>query len=622
MICLKHSIVTTILTLGTILSAEAQPSHVPSMAEGHLQAFPLKDVQLTDSWIKEREQLNTTYVTSLDADRLLHNFRVTAGIPSNAQPLGGWEAPNIGLRGHFVGHYLSTLAVLVHRYNDPTLTLRLNYMIDELSRCQEKNGKGYLSAFSEKDLDVLETRFGGVWAPYYTLHKLLQGLLDAYTLTGNHHAYDMALQMADYIDGRMSRLSPETIQRIMDTRAANPGNENGGMNEVLYQLYSLSHDNKHLKLAHLFDPEWFFVPLAQGKDILAGLHSNTHIVLVNGFFRRYQQTGEQLYWDAATNFCQMLHQGHCYVNGTSSGPRPNVVTPTSKTAEHWGEAGHLSNTLSTEIAESCVSHNTMKLLSYLFGATGNADYADKMMNLRWNAVMPIQSASTGQVVYHLPLGSPRTKKYLKPDDFYCCNGSSIEAFARLNANIYWHDDNTLWVNDYVPSIVEWKEKNLVVEQHSTFPQDDTIIFKIAKATRRQPTEIRLFIPSWAESGTITINGETTSLPTDGTPHYHSLHCTWKKGDEIRLVLQGGFQTHSLAGNDQTIAITYGPMLLAVINGGEIILPCTKEQLLNQLKVDNKTAGRFSLVTDNHTYPLKPLFDIDKETYSVYLQLKP
>jgi uncharacterized protein len=201
--------------------------------------FSNTSVELKDSWIKERENLNTAYLLSLDPDRMLHNFRVNAGIPSEAEPLEGWEAPNIGLRGHFTGHYLSAISSLVEKYNDSTLVQRLNYMIDELYKCQQALGEnGYLSAFPERDFDVLETRFGGVWAPYYTYNKIMQGLLDAYVRTGNKKAYEMVTAMADYVEIRMSKLDDETIEKILYTAQANPGNEAGAMNEVLYKLYA------------------------------------------------------------------------------------------------------------------------------------------------------------------------------------------------------------------------------------------------------------------------------------------------------------------------------------------------------------------------------------------------
>jgi uncharacterized protein len=241
------------------------------------RAFSNKEVVLSDSWIKQRETLNINYIHQLDPERLLHNFRVNAGIKSEAQPLEGWEAPNIGLRGHFVGHYLSACASLIEQNGDTLLQKRINYMVDVLWDCQQKLGGKYLSAFPEKDFTTLETRYGGVWAPYYTYHKIMQGLLDVYTLTGNKKAYTMVLNMADYVKQRMDKLSPETIEKMFYTTNANPSNESGGMNDVLNNLYAVSKDSVRLRLASLFERKWFSQPFYEGKDILSGLHSNTHL---------------------------------------------------------------------------------------------------------------------------------------------------------------------------------------------------------------------------------------------------------------------------------------------------------------------------------------------------------
>jgi DUF1680 family protein len=583
-----------------------------------VEPFPNGDVVLTPSWVKQREDLNTRYLMSLDPDRLLHNFRINASLPSDAEPLEGWESPSVGLRGHFTGHYLSALSSLAGRYDDPRLGERLEYMIDELAKCQARFGNGYLSAFPERDFDTLETRFTGVWAPYYTYNKIMQGLLDTYVETGNRKAYDMVIGMADWIDGRMSKLSVETIERMMYTAQANPQNEMGAMNEVLYKLYKISGDPRHLALADMFDPEWFSAPLSEGEDILSGLHSNTHAALVNGFAQRWAITGEEKYRDAAVNYWEMLMHHHAWANGSSSGPRPNATTPTSLTAEHWGDPDHLGH-FTKEIAESCVSHNTQKLTSYLFGQTGDPRYADSYMNTLLNAVMPAQSPSKGSYVYHLPLGSPRNKKYLKDNDFFCCSGSCVEAFSQLDRNIYFHDEDAVWVNLYIPSKVVWAGKKVGIEQSGNFPKEARV--RLSVSTERNTSfTLKLLIPSWAKGADIHINGERQNIET-APVSYVGLTRNWRNGDRVELVFHPDFHVKPLPGGQNTFAIFYGPMMLALETRGEIVLKGDIEQVVRGLSVVNEAEGTFSLSNGGREYTLRPLFDIDEQSYGVYATIR-
>lgn len=576
-------------------------------------------VTLRPSWIKQREELNTRFLKSLEPDRLLHNFRVNAGLPSDAQPLEGWEAPKIGLRGHFVGHYLSAISCAVEKYHDAQLAGALNYMIEELYKCQQALGNGYLSAFPEKDFEVLETRYSGVWAPYYTYHKIMQGLLDAYVRTGNKKAYDMVIQMASYVDRRMSRLDARTIEKVLYSVGANPSNEAGAMNEVLYKLYKVSKNPKHLALAKIFDRDWFLIPLSQNQNILSGLHSNTHLVLVNGFAQRYSIMRDKPYYDAVVNFWNMLMKEHTYVNGSSSGPRPNVVTRTSLSAEHWGVPGHLSNTLTKEIAESCVSHNTQKLTSTLFTWEANPIYADVYMNTFYNSILALQSAHTGACVYHLPLGSPRKKTFLKENDFRCCNGSTIEAFALLNSGIYYHNDSTLWVNLYVPSELDWKEKNICLEQSGEFPMNSSVEFSVS-VKKQTAFGLNLFIPSWAKAVDVFVNGEKQQ--TEITPDsYVSINRKWKNKDKVRLVFHYDFYIKTMPDDKNMIAIFYGPILLAFENGSELILKGTPEDILNGLKVQGDDNGSFTLNNGGRVYSLKPLYAIEEHSYGVYATIR-
>ena len=581
--------------------------------------FPNTSVVLNPSWIKDREDLNTTYLKSLDPDRLLHNFKINAGLPSNAKPLEGWEAPYIGLRGHFTGHYLSAVSVLVEKYKDTLLSRRLSYMVDELYKCQQALGNGYLSAFPEKDFDTLEAKFGGVWAPYYTYHKIMQGLLDVYERTGNKKAYDMVVNMASYVNKRMSKLDKETIEKVLYTAEANPSNEAGAMNEVLYKLYKISNDPKHLTLAKIFDRDWFAVPLSKNKDILSGLHSNTHIVLVNGFTQRYSITDESLYRNATINFWNMLLNHHAYANGSSSGPRPNVTTTTSLTAEHWGVPDHLSNTMTKETSESCVSHNTQKLTSTLFTWTANPKYADAYMNTFYNSVLALQSAHTGACVYHLPLGSPRKKVFLKENDFRCCNGTSIEAFSSLNSGIYYHNDSILWVNMYIPSKVNWTEKGIAVEQAGNFPSDPSIEFTIS-AKKRSAFNLKLLVPSWAKKADVYINNkkQNSKITPDS---YISLNREWNNNDKIRLVFHYDFYIKTMPDDKNVIAIFYGPLLLSFESSSELILKGNYHSILNNLSVIDINSHTFHLLNNGKTYLLRPLYDIESESYGVYATIR-
>jgi uncharacterized protein len=581
--------------------------------------FPNASVTLKPSLITNREDLNTTYLKSLDPDRLLHNFRVNAKLPSDAKPLEGWEAPFIGLRGHFSGHYLSAVSVLVEKYKDTLLSRRLSYMIDELYKCQQALGNRYLSAFPEKDFDTLEKKYGGVWAPYYTYHKIMQGLLDAHVRTGNKRAYEMVVNMAAYVEKRMAKLNGETIEKMFYTAEANPSNEAGAMNEVLYKLYKISKDPRHLALAKIFDRDWFAVPLSKNKDILSGLHSNTHLVLINGFAQRYSITGEALYRNATVNFWDMLLNHHAYANGSSSGPRPNVVTPTSLTAEHWGVPGHLSNTMTKEIAESCVSHNTQKLTSTLFSWSADPKYADTYMNTFYNAVLPTQNIHTGTNVYHLPLGSPRTKTFLKENDFRCCNGSSIEAFSSLNAAIYYHNDSTLWVNLYVPSKLNWRKKSIELDQSGNFPKDSVIEFTMS-AKKKTAFALKLLMPSWAKEADVYINNEKQDISIN-SGSYISLHREWKNNDKVRLIFHYDFHIKTMPDDKNVLAIFYGPTLLAFETNSELVIKGENNNILPNLSVVNKDKYIFQLSRNGKTYTLRPLYDIESESYGVYATIR-
>jgi uncharacterized protein len=254
--------------------------------------FPRTAVRLLDGPMRDRQTRNGEYLLAIGADRLLHNFRTNAGLASAAEPLGGWESPRCGLRGHFTGHALTGLAQHVAGTGDPRFKSMLDTLVDGLDECQRALGDGYLAAFPSTEFDTLERTFGGVWAPYYTLHKILAGLIAAATDGQNARATAIACRLGDWIVTRMARLAPETIERMLRTDQFNPANEYGGIGEALYDLSELAGDPRYRRTAKLFDREWFLAPLAAGEDRLAGLHANTHIPQGLAAARRYELEGD------------------------------------------------------------------------------------------------------------------------------------------------------------------------------------------------------------------------------------------------------------------------------------------------------------------------------------------
>jgi len=582
-------------------------------------AFKPSEVRLLDSWLGAREKINADFLHRLDADRLLHNFKVNAGIPSSAKNLDGWEHPTVGLRGHFVGHYLSACASAVANNGDTLLLNRLNYMVDVLALCQQKMGGKYLSAFPESDFDRLEKQAGFVWAPYYTYHKIMQGLLDVYVFTHNKQAYTLVLNMADYVQARMAKLTPDAIDKMLYTPNANPLNEAGAMNDVLHQLYAISKNTEHLKLAQLFDRDWFKNPLVNGVDILAGLHSNTHIVLVNGFAQRYENTNEVEFKKATENFWEILTHHHCYANGSSSGPRPIPTTPTAMKGEHWGLPDRLSTTLTDEIAESCVTHNHQKLTAKLFSWTTDPRYADTYMNTFYNAVLPTQNIDNGAVVYHLPLSSPRQKKYLSEGDFRCCNGTGIEAFTHLNSNIYFHNFNKLWLNQYIPSELDWTQKGVRLIQTTEFPNttNSTITLKCDKPTT---FALNLFVPAWSTSAPLVkLNGKVLKIKAKPRS-YITIEREWGATDRIEIDFKFNFRVEKMKDNANVFALFYGPMMLAFQTSDEIILKGTTEEIVKSLlKMDGEMA--FTLSNNRQNYKLIPFYKVNTGSYGVYASIR-
>jgi DUF1680 family protein len=529
----------------------------PTAARLRVQPFDLSRVRLRPGPFLDAMEVNRRFLLGLDPDRLLHTFRLTSGLPTAASPLGGWESPANELRGHFTGHYLSACALLSASLGaeagDGAKT-RGHLMVAELAKCQKALGSGYLSAFPEELFDRL--RDGKpAWAPWYTLHKIMAGLLDQYTHAGNAQALEVLQGMAAWAGRWVRPLGDAAMARVLER-------EYGGMNELLYNLAAVTGDSGYSELAHHFDHERIFAPLAASRDELKGLHVNTTIPKILGTARRYELTGEPRSRQIAEFFWRQVTGQRTYcTGGTSNG-------------ESWNaDPGVLSTELSGYTQECCVTYNLLKLTQHVFTWTADpaaADYAERAL---WNGILGTQHPADGSKLYYVPLESGYWKLFGAPlNDFWCCTGSGSESFARLGESLYFHDDG-LYVNQYVASQLDWKEKGVRLLQDTRFPQEDTVRLTL-RVERPVAFPLRLRVPNWAtRGGAVRLNGRL--LDGFAAPGgYFVLDRTWRDGDRLELAFPMSLHVQPMPDDESLQAVLYGPLVLAGRLGTAGLTPAT------------------------------------------------
>jgi len=363
-----------------------------------VHSFALEDVRLLDGPFKHAMDLDKEYLLALDVDRLLHNFRLNAGIPSKAQPLGGWEEPKGELRGHFVGHYLSTCALMYASTSDKQLKEKGDTVVAGLAECQKKIGSGYLSAYPESFIDRVENRVQ-VWAPYYTLHKIFAGLQDMYVYCDNKEALDVCKKFGDWAIARNSKLTDEQMQAMLQT-------EHGGMNETLANLYALTGEEKYLKISLRFNHHRVIDPCSDLDDPLTGLHANTQIPKFIGTARQYELTGDHALKTASLFFWNTVVRERSYVIGGHSD------------GEGFSPKERLSQALGPNTTETCNTYNMLKLTRHLFCWNPKAEYADYYERALFNHILASQNPETGIMCYYVPLRSGSRRNFNTPKESF------------------------------------------------------------------------------------------------------------------------------------------------------------------------------------------------------------
>ncbi|HEY2471597.1 MAG TPA: glycoside hydrolase family 127 protein [Terracidiphilus sp.] len=505
----------------------------------------MTEVRLLPSFWKDTIELNRSFLYSLPNERLAHNFRVTAGIPSGADPLGGWEAPDCELRGHYVGHYLSSCALMHASTGDDFIAKKAAALVAMLAECQAKDG--YLGAYPANFYDRLR-KHERVWAPFYTYHKIIAGLIDMYQHTGNQQALEMAVRMADWADSYARSFTDDDWQRVLLV-------EHGGMNEASFNLFAITGKSKYRDLAYRFEHKKVFDPLAAGEDKLDGNHANTNIPKVIGAARGYELTGDQRYRQISENFYRIVTEHHAYcTGGTSNG-------------EMWHKPDAIASELGPAAEECCCSYNMMKLTRHLFGLNPDPKFFDYYERLLMNVRYGTQDRN-GMLMYYVPLQPGMFKTFgTLFDAFWCCTGTGSEEYSKLNDSIYFHDDDAVFVNLFIPSTLDWHERGLKLRQETKFPEDERIKFTVENAPNKS-TSLKIRVPYWATKGmNVSINGEAQSVtPTPST--YVTLSHAWKAGDTIAVDVPLTLHLDTAPDDKLVQSAMYGPLVLAARLGTE------------------------------------------------------
>ncbi|WP_136162712.1 glycoside hydrolase family 127 protein [Sphingomonas flavalba] len=545
--------------LATLPAAAARAATATALP-GKAAPLPLADVRLLPSPFLDAVEANRRYLLSLSSDRLLHNFIQFAGLEPKGEPYGGWERDTIA--GHTLGHYLTALALLHAQTGDAEAKTRAVYIVGELARAQAAQGDGYVAGFTRKRKDgtIVDGKeifpeimrgeirsagfdLNGCWVPFYNWHKLFAGLMDVDQLCGGSpQAIAVAVALGGYIDTVFAALDDAQVQTVLDC-------EHGGINESFAELYARTGDARWLRLAERIYHKRVLDPLAARRDELANIHANTQIPKLIGLARLHELTGKPEQAVAPRFFWQIVTTDHSYVIGGNAD------------REYFSEPRTIAGHITEQTCEGCNSYNMLKLTRHLFGWQPDGALFDYYERAHLNHVMAQQDPATGMFTYMTPLMSGIRREFSEPEDsFWCCVGSGMESHAKHGDSIWWQGDDTLFVNLYIASRLDWKARGAALTLATAYPYDGAVTITLDSLRKPASFALALRIPGWAKDAAIAVNGKPATVLRDAG--YAIIRRRWKAGDSVALTLPLALRLETTPGDDSVVALLRGPMVLA------------------------------------------------------------
>jgi len=597
--CLQNDIT---VTAKVVVTEDENLLNPLAPKEKQVETYSIKNVRLTEgSGFYAQQQRVLKHFIHVDCDSYLYNFRVAAGIDTKgAQPMTGWDAPESNIKGHTTGHFLSGLALCYASTGNAEIKKKLDYMVEQLGACQdamskqpEKFKEGFLSAYDESQFDLLEiyTIYPKIWAPYYTLHKIMAGLRDCWKYGENQQALDILKKIGLWVYNRLIRLPKEQRAKMWAMYIAG---EFGGINEVLADLYLITKDERYLTASRFFDNDKLYMPMQMNIDALGNLHANQHIPQIIGALRQYEATGEKHRYDIANNFWNFVTADHIYSIGGVG--ETEMFRPKKQIARY----------ISDKTAESCATYNMLKLTGGLYQYNGGVKYMHYYENAVTNHILSCgdTSGATGLTTYFMP-SNPGAHKHFDATENSCCHGTGYENHFKYGEYIYAKDTGSVIVNLFIPNRLDNGEDTIEVATDAT-ENSFNVTVKVDKLSAKT---LKVRKPLWADSAEITVDKKAVkAAEADGYYIFDVVN------GEVSLKFSCKPYLKPCVDDENTASVCWGPFVLAAISESREFITVSEDDIEKLVHTGN---CQFEM----GTLTFKPLNKIDKESYHLYLKIQ-